>query len=97
MSLERKEIKNIAALAHLALDDAGADALAKDFEEALALMSEVGKLTLDAVPETARVTDEENVWREDVVTESLSPEDALRNGTSSDGYFEVPGILDWDK
>lgn len=97
MAFDTKEIQDTAKLAQLPLDAAAAEALAKDFEDILGLMAEVQKLDVESVPETARLTDDENVWREDVVTESLTQTEALRNGKARDGYFEVPGILDWDK
>lgn len=97
MAFDTQEIQDTAKLAKLPLDAAAAGALAKDFEAILTLMAEVQKLDVESVPETARLTDDENVWREDVVTESLPQSEALRNGQAHDGYFEVPGILDWDK
>lgn len=97
MAFNIQEIKDTARLAQLPLNAAAADALAKDFEDVLAFMAKVQKLDVESVPETARLTDGENVWRDDVVTESLPQSEALRNGKARDGYFEVPGILDWDK
>ena len=97
MKTDKHTIQEIANLARIPLDGEAAEALSFDFASIIAFMEDVKKLPVDNVPETARVTEGENVWREDIVEPSLLQSEALLNGTSRDGYFEVPKILSWDK
>lgn len=89
----KAEIENIAKLANINLSDEQIASLSSSMASILSYMEEILELDVDNVPETTRMTEEANVWREDVVEPSLSQTDALRNGKSTDGYFVVPPIL----
>lgn len=88
-----EEVHEVATLAGLTIHPEKLPHFAKGISAIIAYMEEVKKLPVETVPETARLTEESNVWREDVVTESLSQKEVFQNGTHADGYFVVPAVL----
>lgn len=88
-------IKNLAKLANLTLTKKQEEDLEKSIPTVVDHMDEVKNLDVDDIPETTRVTEEENVLREDIVTPSFSQEEALKNAKNTrNGFFVVPAILD---
>lgn len=88
------QIANLATLALIVLDDKLEAALDRTLPDVLDFVEQIKSLQLDTTEETYRTTDEENVWREDIVEPSLTTAQALSNARSSwQGYFVVPRIL----
>ena len=93
--LTRKDVEYVAGLAQLTLDDAAKDRLVGELQAILTYMEQLNELDTDDVEPMMHVLDLVNVYREDVVTGSLSHEAALANAPKTDGdYFLVPRILD---
>lgn len=89
------DINNLAILANLPLTKKQKEDLAPSLPSIISYMDEIKQLDVDSIPETTRVTEEENVLREDIVTPSLSQEEALQNAKEThNGFFVVPAILD---
>lgn len=89
------DVKKLAELANLALTRKQEENLEKSIPSVVEYMDEIKNLDVDDIPETTRVTEEENVLREDIVTPSLSQEDALKNAKNTrNGFFVVPAVLD---
>ncbi|KYH26842.1 glutamyl-tRNA(Gln) amidotransferase subunit C [Halalkalicoccus paucihalophilus] len=87
-SVDAEEVRHVAALARVDLDESEIEAFAEQFGEILDAFE-----TLDEVPEIEREDDLENVMRADEVRESLSQEEALRNAPESEnGYFKGPSV-----
>lgn len=97
--IDRARVMHIAKLAALSLSDAEADALAHDLGTMLGYVEELDALDTSDVPPTACVrlgaSDVESAWREDVIHEGLSHEDALAQAPRAelDG-FAVPGFVE---
>lgn len=90
-----KDVEYVAALAQLQLDDAAKDRLVREMGEILGYMDQLNALDTTNVEPMMHAMALENVFREDVVGESLSREQALANAPNHDGeYFIVPKILD---
>jgi len=89
-----EDIKALATLANIPVPESHLESLASSVESIIRHMEKIMALDLGAVPETARVTEEVNVWREDTVEPSLSQNVALRNGVSHEGYFDTPAIFE---
>ena len=88
-------VKHLAKLANLELSKKQEEDLEKNTPAVITYMDEIKNLDVDGVAETTRVTEEENVWREDIVELSLSQADALRNAKKTRrGFFVVPGIFE---
>lgn len=89
------DVKKIAELANLTLTKEQEENLEKSIPSVVDYMDEIKNLDVDDIPETTRVTEEENVLREDIVTPSLSQKDALKNAKNTrNGFFVVPAVLD---
>ena len=88
-----EEAQDVARMAGLNVPPEKLAGFAKSITAIVAYMEEVKKLPVETVPETARLTEESNVWREDTVTDSLSQKEVFQNGTHADGYFVVPAVL----
>ena len=92
-----EDVEYVAALAHLTLDDESKKRLVHEMGDILSYVDKLGELDTDDIEPMMHVLDLSNVFREDVVTDSLSREAALKNAPKTDGeYFLVPRILDVD-
>jgi aspartyl-tRNA(Asn)/glutamyl-tRNA(Gln) amidotransferase subunit C len=81
------EVRHVASLARVDLDDDEVDRFAEQFADILAAFE-----TLDEVPEVEREADLANVMRPDEVRESLGQEEALQNADSEGGFFKGPKV-----
>jgi aspartyl-tRNA(Asn)/glutamyl-tRNA(Gln) amidotransferase subunit C len=88
------QTQHIATLAHLTLTPEQLETQSQNLTAILDYMDRIKGLDLANIPATARVTDEQNVWREDQITPSLSQADALRGAKRThQGYFVVDSIF----
>jgi len=95
MLLSQDEVRKVALLARLELDDAELARQAHHFNALLAQFEKLQQLDVDGVEPTSHSIPLSNVLREDVAQPSLPRDDALRNAPEArDGYFIVPRILE---
>lgn len=95
MSLSADEVRHVARLARLALDDDDVERLRAELSDILAYAEEVQQVAAADVPPTSHAYPLVNVLREDTPTATLPPEEALANAPAvEDGRFRVPAILD---
>ncbi|WP_435195171.1 Asp-tRNA(Asn)/Glu-tRNA(Gln) amidotransferase subunit GatC [Natronomonas sp. EA1] len=86
--VDHEEVRHVASLARVALDDDEVERFAAQFDDILAYFD-----TLDEVPEVEREEDLANVMRPDEVREGLSQEEALANAPESEaGFFKGPKV-----
>lgn len=89
------DVEYVAGLAQLILDDDSKERLVHEMGAILNYMDKLGELDTENVEPMLHVLDLVNVYREDVVTESLPRDVAMQNAPKSDGeFFLVPRILD---
>lgn len=86
-AVDPDEVRHVAELARVDLDDEEVDRFAEQFADILAYFE-----TLDEVPEVETDEDLTNVMRPDETRDSLSQEDALRNADSEGGFFKGPKV-----
>ncbi len=87
------KIKDLAKLANLNLTKDQENDLEKSIPKVITYMDEIKNLDVDNISETTRLTEEENIFREDIVEPSLSQEEALMNAKNTrDGFFVVPSV-----
>lgn len=92
-----QDVEYVAGLAQLILDDDSKERLVHEMGDILNYMDKLSELDTEGIEPMMHVLDITNVFREDVVTESLSRESAMQNAPKSDGeFFLVPRILDAD-
>ncbi len=92
-----KDVEYVAGLAQLNLDDAAKERLVREMGDILSYMDKLSELDTDDVEPMMHVLNMTNVYREDVVGESLDRVQALANAPEhDDGFFLVPRILNAD-
>lgn len=92
--LSRDEVAHLADLARIDLTEAELDHLAPQLSVILESVASIQGVAGDDVPPTSHALPLTNVFREDVVAPSLSPEDALSGAPEAEQQrFAVPRIL----
>lgn len=89
------DIKHLAQLANLPITEEKSKKLGKELEQTLEHIERLDELQTTDITPTSQVTGLENVMREDIITPSLSQEDALKNAKRThNGFFVVDAILE---
>ncbi len=88
MTVDEAEVRHIASLARIELDEGEIEQFTEQFGEILEYFE-----ALEDVPELESDADLTNVMRSDEVQEGLTQEEALRNAPETeDGYFKGPNV-----
>jgi len=95
MSVTRKDVEYIAALAKLRFSETELDSFTGELNQILAYMEKLNELdTTDVEPLAYPVEVSANVLREDTRMPSITTEEALRNSPDSTGeFFKVPKVI----
>jgi aspartyl-tRNA(Asn)/glutamyl-tRNA(Gln) amidotransferase subunit C len=94
-AISRDDVAHLAQLAHIAMSDDELARMAGELDSIVAAVASVSEVAGDDVPATSHPIPLTNVFREDVVGETLTQEEALQNAPDQeDGRFKVPAILD---
>lgn len=95
MSITRAEVAHLAHLSRLALTDAELDSFASQLDVILGAVARVSEVAAADIPPTSHSVPLENVFRPDVVHQSLGAAAALAAAPAAeDDRFRVPRILD---
>lgn len=95
MSLTASDVKKIAHLARLGIEEHQIDSYAKDLSSMLDLMTQMGQLNTDGVVPMAHPLDQMQRLRDDAVTETNQREhfQAIAPQTEA-GLYLVPKVID---
>ena len=94
MKITKKEVEHVADLARLSLSDDELEKMTGQLDTILSYMDTLNTLDTSQVEPTTHVFSVSNAFREDVVQESLSQADAVKNGPQQDGhFFQVPRVI----
>lgn len=94
MPVSHEEVRRIAALAHLDLDDAMVERLRVHLDQILAYVGKLDELDTGGVAPALGVTEAGEAPREDTPGRSVPIEDALANAPDSgQRHFRVPRVL----
>jgi aspartyl-tRNA(Asn)/glutamyl-tRNA(Gln) amidotransferase subunit C len=89
------EVEYVARLACLALGEEEKARFTEQLNTILTYVEQLNEVSTDDVEPTSHVLDLVNVFREDLVQQTLSVEEALRNAPeAAHDYFAVPRIVD---
>ena len=95
MALTMEEVRKVALLARLRLDDAELERMQQQLSSILDYMQVLQEVDVANVPPTAQVTDVVNVMRPDEVRPSLPVEEVLANAPAHEGgYFKVKPVFE---
>lgn len=90
-----EDVEYVAGLAQLILDDDTKERLVQEMGDILSYMDKLNELDTEDIEPMLHVLELTNVYREDIVGESLPRDVVLANAPAEDGeFFLVPRILD---
>ena len=93
--MTKDEIRSIASLARIHLEEKELDNLAKSLDDILHYITKLQKLDVKNVPPTTHVLPINNVFRADVIKPSLSQEEAVSFAPAKyKGAFKVPQVIE---
>jgi len=96
--LSLDDVRHVATLARLALDDAHLKRLTSQLESILGYINKLKEVDTTGVQPMAHALPLHNVFREDVVEPSLPLEKVLQNAPETDGpFFKVPKVIGADE
>ena len=94
IKITKNEVKKVAHLARLELDEEEINKHAEQLEKILEYIKQLGKIDTLDVPSTTRAIEVINVFRKDERKNSACNEEILDLGPSrEDNYYKVPKIL----
>lgn len=96
MELSRDQVKHVAKLANLPLTSEEEGKYSEQLSEILDYIDQLNKVETSGIQPTYNVSGLENIMAPDQVGESLSQEDAIKNGKNKDGYFVTKGVFSDD-
>lgn len=98
MSLSLEDVRHVAALARLDMDDTELAEMQEKLSSILDHIDSLNAVDTDSVSPTAQVVQMDNVWREDEAVEGFSQETALGSAADSrDGFFAVSAVMGSDE
>ncbi len=91
------QVRHVAMLSRLALDEATMERLTPQLESILEYVDQLSRLDVSGVEPLAHAAPLHNVLREDVAEAPLPLDKVLQNAPRTDGtFFQVPKILGGD-
>lgn len=94
MSVSKKDVDYIAELARLKFTEEEKEGFIEDLNNVLGYIDKLSELDTENVDILVNPIYIENVYREDVVEESLTQEDFLKNAPDRvEDYLRVPSVL----
>jgi aspartyl-tRNA(Asn)/glutamyl-tRNA(Gln) amidotransferase subunit C len=95
MKITAGEVRYVADLARLELSPDEVELFTADMNRILAYMDQLDELDTSGVEPTSHVLSLKNVFREDVVADSLTVDEVLSNAPRREkGHFVVPKIIE---
>ena len=97
-AISPEQVRHVAKLARLALDEAQLGRFAGQLEPILEYVAHIGEVDVANVEPMAHAVPLANVLRDDVVGPSLPLDKVLRNAPDTDGpFFKVPKVIGADE
>ncbi len=95
MKITTDEVKYVANLAKLYVDEAEAEKLTGEMESIINFADMLAEIDTNSVAPTNHAMKVQNVFREDIVESSYSQEDILKNAPSQEGgCYLVPKVVE---
>jgi len=95
VAVKKDTIKYVANLSRIKLKPKEEDLFAKQLSSILDYMDKLNKLDTKNAEPMSHAVSMGNVFRKDVVKDSVSPEEALKNAPDKKGhFFKVPRIIE---
>lgn len=96
--ITKEQVEHVAHLARLSFNEQEIEMYTEQLAKIIDFAEQLNELNTEGVEPTTHVLDMSNVLREDVVRESLSREEALKNAPDQqNGQVKVPAVLDQEQ
>jgi len=96
MNIDKETVDKIAHLARLELSGNEKQEMIRDMNKILGFMDKLNEIDTTGVEPLVYMTDKINSFREDVVKQEITHEEALLNAPKHDDeYFLVPKVIDF--
>ncbi|GAA4796079.1 MULTISPECIES: Asp-tRNA(Asn)/Glu-tRNA(Gln) amidotransferase subunit GatC [Rothia] len=96
-AITSEQVAHLAMLAHIEMTEEELASMAAELDVIVDSVKSVSDAVSADIPATSHPIPLQNVFREDVVGETLTAEEALSGAPDAeDGKFKVPAILDED-
>ncbi len=94
MAVTKNDVEHIAKLAKLEIKDDEINEFTSQLNQMIEYVDKLNELDTDKVKPLSHPVEGENVFREDILKESIPTENALKNSASkTDKYFKVPKVI----
>jgi aspartyl-tRNA(Asn)/glutamyl-tRNA(Gln) amidotransferase subunit C len=95
MKITKKEVEHVAHLARLELKEKDKEKFTEQLSDILTYVEKLNELDTKNTETTSHVISIENVFKEDVIKDSISLDEALNNSPEKEHkHFKVPKIID---
>ena len=95
MKITTDEVKYVANLAKLYVDEAESEKLTAEMENIITFADMLSEIDTKDISPTNHVIKVQNVFREDIVKDSYSQKDILKNAPSQEGgCYLVPKVVE---
>jgi aspartyl-tRNA(Asn)/glutamyl-tRNA(Gln) amidotransferase subunit C len=95
MTIDQETVDKIAHLARLELSGDEKQDMIKDMSKILDFMAKLNEINTSGIEPLVYMTNEVNVFRDDVVKQEVTHREALQNAPKhDDDYFLVPKVID---
>ena len=91
MSVTKDDVRKVARLSRIAVDEAHLEELAGELNGILGWIDQLNEVDIDGVEPMTSVVETKLPMREDIVTDANIPDQVLANAPrTEDGFFVVP-------
>ncbi len=98
MTIDEETVDKIAHLARLELTGDEKQEMIKDMSKILDFMAKLNEIDTSGIEPLVYMTNEVNVFREDVIKQEITHQEALLNAPKhDDDYFLVAKVIDFGK
>ena len=95
MSVSSEQVRHIAKLARIGMNDAEVEALVPEINNILGWVEQLGEVNTDGVEPLATVIDQKLRLRDDVVNDGNIRDEVLANAPEAQhGFFAVPKVIE---
>ena len=97
MKITKEDAMKTASLAGIALKEDESEKMAEQLSKILDYFEKISELDTENIKPTNHILDIENVFREDIIKKSITPEEVVKNAPKKLGSFiVVPKVMDKD-
>lgn len=94
MAVTKNDVEHIAKLAKLEIKEYEINEFTSQLNQVLEYVDKLNELDTENVEPLSHPVEGENVFREDILKNSISTNDALKNSVSkTEEYFKVPKVI----